>query len=74
MDTLLDIQGLSAGYGPAPVLRDVDCAVRAGELWVVLGPNGTGKSTLLKSVLGAMPWTRGRIRLLAPFSARCLLR
>lgn len=64
MDTLLDLQGLSAGYGPAPVLRDVSCSVRAGELWVVLGPNGTGKSTLLKSVLGAMPWTRGRIRLL----------
>ncbi|KFA87209.1 ABC transporter ATP-binding protein [Archangium violaceum] len=78
MDTLLDIQGLSAGYGPAPVLRDVDCAVRAGELWVVLGPNGTGKSTLLKSVLGAMPWTRGRIRLLererSEWEARALAR
>ncbi|AKJ07614.1 iron complex transport system ATP-binding protein [Archangium gephyra] len=78
MDTLLDIQGLSAGYGPAPVLRDVDCAVRAGELWVVLGPNGTGKSTLLKSVLGAMPWTRGRIHLLArergEWEARALAR
>ena len=78
MDTLLDIQGLSAGYGPAPVLRDVDCVVRAGELWVVLGPNGTGKSTLLKSVLGAMPWTRGHIRLLererGEWDARALAR
>ncbi|MFL5356549.1 ABC transporter ATP-binding protein [Archangium sp.] len=64
METLLDIQGLSAGYGPSPVLRDVDCAVRTGELWVVLGPNGTGKSTLLRGVLGTMPWTRGVIRLL----------
>jgi iron complex transport system ATP-binding protein len=75
---LLDIQGLSAGYGPAPVLRDVSCSVRAGELWVVLGPNGTGKSTLLKSVLGAMPWTRGRIRLLererGEWEARALAR
>lgn len=64
MDTLLDIQGLSTGYGPTPVLRDVDCVVRARELWVVLGPNGTGKSSLLRGVLGAMPWTRGVIRLL----------
>ncbi|HZH15897.1 MAG TPA: ABC transporter ATP-binding protein [Archangium sp.] len=46
------------------MLHGVDCAVRAGELWAVLGPNGTGKSTLLKSVLGAMPWTRGHLRLL----------
>lgn len=78
MDTLLDIQGLSAGYGPAPVLRGVDCAVRAGELWVVLGPNGSGKSTLLKSVLGAMPWTRGHLRLLGrergEWEARALAR
>ncbi len=64
MDTLLAIEGLSAGYGPTPVLKGVDCEVRAGELWAVLGPNGTGKSTLLRSVLGVMPWTRGAVRLL----------
>jgi iron complex transport system ATP-binding protein len=46
------------------VLRGVDCAVRAGELWAVLGPNGTGKSTLLRGVLGVLPWTRGEVRLL----------
>ncbi len=78
VDTLLDIQGLSAGYGPSPVLRGVDCSVRAGELWAVLGPNGTGKSTLLRSVLGAMPWTRGVIRLLGrerqEWEARALAR
>jgi len=38
--------------------------VRAGELWAVLGPNGTGKSTLLRGVLGLLPWTRGAVRLL----------
>ncbi len=46
------------------MLRGVDCAVRAGELWAVLGPNGTGKSTLLRGVLGMLPWTRGAVRLL----------
>ena len=64
MDTLLDIQGLSAGYGPTPVLRDVSWTVRAGELWAVLGPNGTGKSTLLRGLLGAPAWTRGTLRVL----------
>jgi iron complex transport system ATP-binding protein len=61
---LLETQGLVAGYGSAPVLRGVDFSVRAGELWAVLGPNGTGKSTLLRAVLGMLPWTRGGVRLL----------
>jgi iron complex transport system ATP-binding protein len=61
---LLETQGLLAGYGPAPVLQGVDFAVRSGELWAVLGPNGTGKSTLLRAVLGVLPWTRGVVRLL----------
>jgi iron complex transport system ATP-binding protein len=64
VDTLLTVQGLSAGYGPTPVLHGVDCHVRAGELWAVLGPNGTGKSTLLRGVLGVGPWVRGTVRVL----------
>jgi len=35
-----------------------------GELWAVLGPNGTGKSTLMRALLGATPWSRGSVRLL----------
>jgi iron complex transport system ATP-binding protein len=61
---LLETQSLVAGYGPSPVLRGVDFSVRAGELWAVLGPNGTGKSTLLRAVLGMLPWMRGEVRLL----------
>jgi iron complex transport system ATP-binding protein len=64
VEPLLVTRELAAGYGPEPVLRGVDCAVRAGELWAVLGPNGTGKSTLLRALLGATPWSRGSIRLL----------
>lgn len=69
---------MSAGYGPEPVLRDVDCRVRGGELWAVLGPNGTGKSTLLRGVLGTPPWSRGTIRVLGrerrEWEARALAR
>lgn len=64
MALLLETQALVAGYGTSPVLRGVDFTVRAGELWAVLGPNGTGKSTLLRGVLGLLPWTRGTVRLL----------
>ncbi|MCY1019638.1 ABC transporter ATP-binding protein [Pyxidicoccus sp. MSG2] len=64
MTSLLVTRGLQAGYGPRPVLHGVDCEVRPGELWAVLGPNGTGKSTLLRAVLGVVPWVRGEVRLL----------
>ncbi|MDY7227555.1 ABC transporter ATP-binding protein [Hyalangium rubrum] len=70
MEALLDTQGLLAGYGAAPVLQGVDLTVRAHELWAVLGPNGTGKSTLLRGVLGMLPWTRGTVRLLGRERAR----
>lgn len=46
------------------MLEGVDWDVRAGELWAVLGPNGTGKSTLLRAVLGGLPWVRGQLRVL----------
>ncbi|MBZ4416172.1 ABC transporter ATP-binding protein [Myxococcus sp. RHSTA-1-4] len=63
MEPLLVTRALVAGYGPRPILHGVDCEVRPGELWAVLGPNGTGKSTLLRAVLGVVPWSRGEVRL-----------
>ncbi|XXF77294.1 ABC transporter ATP-binding protein [Myxococcaceae bacterium GXIMD 01537] len=64
MESLLVTQALTAGYGPTPVVRGVDFEARAGELWAVLGPNGTGKSSLMRAILGRMPWARGEVRLL----------
>ena len=49
---MLEIRKLSAGYGPARVLFDVDLEVRAGEVVALLGRNGAGKSTTLKSIMG----------------------
>jgi iron complex transport system ATP-binding protein len=60
---VLDVDGLSAGYGRRSVLRDVTFAIRSGELWVVLGPNGAGKSTLLRSCVGLHARISGQIRL-----------
>ncbi|QFZ16378.1 ABC transporter ATP-binding protein [Saccharothrix syringae] len=55
------IEGLTAGYGRTPVLRDLDLVVAPGELLVVAGPSGCGKSTLLRAVAGLLPITAGRV-------------
>ena len=47
--------GLPAGYGEAMVLRDVSLRVAPGEVLAVLGKNGMGKSTLLKTIMGFLP-------------------
>jgi branched-chain amino acid transport system ATP-binding protein len=60
-DPLLDVAGLSTGYGKIRVLSGVDLTVGAGEVVALLGPNGAGKTTLLRAVSGLLPWS-GRIR------------
>lgn len=60
-DALLEIRGLSCGYGDRPVLDGVDLTVREGEAVLLAGPNGCGKSTLLKAIIGALPLTAGDV-------------
>ena len=52
--TLVRADGLAAGYGAAPVLSDVSFALHAGERMGVLGPNGGGKTTLFRVLLGEL--------------------
>jgi branched-chain amino acid transport system ATP-binding protein len=61
---LLATRGLSAGYGPVNVLRDVAVAVAQGEMVAVLGPNGAGKSTLMRALSGLGRPVQGEIRFL----------
>jgi ABC-type branched-subunit amino acid transport system ATPase component len=63
--TVLDISDLSSGYGEAMVLRNISLSIRPGEIFALLGKNGMGKSTLLKTVLGFLPARRGKIKLFA---------
>ncbi|WP_154048543.1 ABC transporter ATP-binding protein [Thiomonas intermedia] len=53
----LEIEALHAGYGRVQVLRGVHLQVRAGELLLLLGRNGSGRSTLLKALMGLIPAT-----------------
>jgi len=57
------LEDLAIGYDPAaPLLRDLNLTLRAGERVAVLGPNGHGKSTLLKTIVGELPPLAGRVR------------
>jgi len=59
---MLQIEAVDTFYGKAHILFDVTLDVRAGEVVVLLGRNGAGKSTTLKSIIGMVPLQRGRIR------------
>src|ERR1041385_8694784 len=58
---LLDVRELSARYGRIPVLNGIELQVAAGEFVGVLGHNGMGKTTLLRTLMGFVPAQRGRI-------------
>ena len=59
----LKVSGLRSGYGEALVTRDVSFDVRSGEIFALLGKNGMGKSTLLKTVMGFLPVEGGTVEL-----------
>ena len=59
----LELRSVSSGYGGAVVVRDVALDIRPGEIVALLGKNGMGKSTLLKTVMGFLPVLSGSIHL-----------
>ncbi|MGT2475348.1 ATP-binding cassette domain-containing protein [Paraburkholderia terrae] len=59
---MLEANGLCAGYGAIPVLYGVTLSVKSGEAVGILGHNGMGKTTLLRTLIGALPATAGTIR------------
>jgi branched-chain amino acid transport system ATP-binding protein len=60
---MLEVRELRAGYGGSEVLQGLSLHVGAGEAVVVLGPNGHGKSTLLRAISGLVPPTAGTVEL-----------
>ncbi len=59
--SLIEISGLEAGYGGAPILNGVDIAIEQSDVAVIVGPNGAGKSTILKAVFGLVSVSKGAI-------------
>ncbi|AGT10726.1 ABC transporter ATP-binding protein [Paracoccus aminophilus] len=60
-DALLDIRDLRSGYGGKPVLAGLNIRVRPGEIVAIIGRNGVGKTTLMKTLMGLLPTTGGEI-------------
>jgi branched-chain amino acid transport system ATP-binding protein len=60
-EVLLQAQGLSAWYGAAQILFDVDIAVNRGEVVALMGRNGAGKSTTLKALMGMIDRRQGAV-------------
>jgi ATPase subunit of ABC transporter with duplicated ATPase domains len=59
---VLEVTGVSKSYGPKQVLRDVDLTLRRGDRLGLIGPNGLGKSTLLKILMGRVEADAGTVR------------
>ena len=61
-DTILRIQDLKSGYGKVQILNGINLEVRKGQIIALLGGNGTGKSTLIKSISGLIKPSEGSIK------------
>ncbi|WP_424830507.1 ATP-binding cassette domain-containing protein [Ruegeria sp.] len=61
--TLVAVEGVSVSYGANTVLRHVDMAIEPGEIVTIVGPNGSGKTSLLRAIIGATKPAVGQIAL-----------
>jgi phospholipid/cholesterol/gamma-HCH transport system ATP-binding protein len=59
----VDIAGLSKSYGSQSVLSDVSLEIKPGEIFVIMGPSGSGKSVLLRQIAGLETPTAGTVRI-----------
>ena len=60
-DLMLELKGLSSGYGAIEALKSVDMRIDKGEIVTLIGANGAGKSTTLRSITGLVPPTNGEV-------------
>ena len=61
MKNLLEVKSLNTYYGESHILRDVDLNLKSGEMICLIGRNGVGKTTLLKSLIGLLKAKKGEI-------------
>lgn len=70
-ETLVSVKNLNFSYENAEVLRDVTFDIKKGEFLAIIGPNGGGKSTLLKIMLGILTSYSGEVRLFGQKPGKC---
>ena len=61
MKNLLEVKSLNTYYGESHILRDVDLNLKSGEMICLIGRNGVGKTTLLKTLIGLLKAKKGEI-------------
>lgn len=75
---MLEIKGITGGYGEKNIVNDVSFTVNKGSILGILGPNGSGKSTLMKLISGVLPAAGGEVRIdgksMTDFTAKELAR
>ncbi len=59
---MLEIKGLTSGYGGARVLNDVECTIPDGKVTALMGRNGMGKTTFIKTIMGLLKTQAGNVR------------
>jgi len=62
-DIAIELKNISAGYGNDIVIENINCNIYDGDFFGIIGPNGGGKSTLLKIILGLLNPTKGNIKI-----------
>ena len=67
-DPIVEVQEATFAYGRNVILESVEMKIHDSEFWCFIGPNGEGKTTLIKALLGALRPKRGLVRMRADFA------
>ena len=60
---LLEIENVFGGYGNGDILKGISCSADYSDVLCLLGPNGCGKTTLFRMILGSLPVSNGKIKI-----------
>ena len=71
-EEILRAEGLTVGYSGKPVIENISLSARVGRILTLIGPNGVGKSTILKTLIRSLPPIKGTVTLLGRDGDACI--